>query len=101
MSEPIEGMTCYCGLPISKNPHPKAGEMMTLLTVGSEYVCIPCTVKSRHEWCEQARASQRDQINTRLFYGERMDALQRYQKELPEPHRTIVCNILANGRPKP
>lgn len=34
------------------------------------------------------------------FYTERMDALQRYQKDLPEPYRTELCNILANGRPK-
>jgi len=37
----------------------------------------------------------------RDFYLERMDALQRYQHELPEPHRTAVCNILANGAVKP
>jgi hypothetical protein len=34
------------------------------------------------------------------FYEERMDALQRYQKELPEPYRTEICNILANGKPR-
>jgi hypothetical protein len=33
----------------------------------------------------------------RDFYLMRMDALQRYQHELPEPHRTAICNILANG----
>lgn len=33
----------------------------------------------------------------RDFYLQRMDALQRYQHELPEPHRTAICNILANG----
>lgn len=37
----------------------------------------------------------------RDFYLERMDALHRYQHELPEPHRTAICNILANGQPKP
>ena len=37
----------------------------------------------------------------RDFYLERMDALQQYQHELPEPHRTAVCNILANGTAKP
>jgi hypothetical protein len=31
------------------------------------------------------------------FYEGRMNALQQYQKGLPEPYRTEVCNILANG----
>jgi hypothetical protein len=35
------------------------------------------------------------------FYSTRMTALQEYQKDLPEPYRTEICNILANGRPRP
>ena len=41
-------------------------------------------------------------IEERLdFYTLRMDVLQKYQKGLPEPYRTRVCNILANGRAYP
>jgi hypothetical protein len=47
------------------------------------------------------KAATHEVKHTRWFYGLRMDELQKYQKELPEPHRTIVCNILANGKPKP
>ena len=34
------------------------------------------------------------------FYKTRCEALQKAQKEFREPGRTIVCNILANGRSK-
>ena len=34
------------------------------------------------------------------FYKIRVDAIQKYQHKLPEPHRTIICNILANGSEK-
>lgn len=34
---------------------------------------------------------------SRDFYEQRMNALQELQKRLPEPYRTWVCNILANG----
>lgn len=40
---------CTCGLPLSKNPHPNAGDPKHLLTVGAMWVCIPCTVRSRHD----------------------------------------------------
>jgi hypothetical protein len=44
------------------------------------------------------------QTNARLraalhFYLTRMAALQAWQATLPEPHRTTLCNILANGKP--
>lgn len=54
----------------------------------------------RHQ-IERADRAERALKNTRDFYELRMNALQKYQKELPEPHRTIICNILANGTPKP
>lgn len=52
-------MTCACGLPMRKNPHPDAGRLETLLTVGPQWVCIPCTVASRH--AATARADQAEQ----------------------------------------
>lgn len=35
------------------------------------------------------------------FCDVRLVALQKYQKQLPEPHRTAICNILANGKAAP
>lgn len=34
------------------------------------------------------------------FYKIRMDAFQKWQIELPEPHRTHCCDIIANGQPR-
>ncbi len=50
-------------------------------------------------WCREA---VRDQVANELiqvvtFYQQRMDALQDYQKTLPDPIRQDVCDILANG----
>lgn len=45
---------------MSENPHPDAGKPEAFLSVGTVYVCIPCTVRSRHEWSERAwRAENR------------------------------------------
>lgn len=44
------------------------------------------------------RRLKRHYQHAQRFYTERMDALQQYQAELPEPHRTYVCDILANGQ---
>lgn len=32
------------------------------------------------------------------WYGKRMDAIQKWQMTLPEPYRTQICDILANGK---
>ena len=34
----------------------------------------------------------------RVFYTIRMDTLEKLQVKMPEPFRTQVCNILANGK---
>lgn len=40
---------CLCGLPLSKNPHPNAGDpTMDGVQVGYQYECIPCLVKTRN-----------------------------------------------------
>ncbi len=36
--------------------------------------------------------------NSRDFYRIRMQAIEGLQSELPEPWRTLVCNVLANGK---
>jgi len=43
-----------CGGPLSRNPHHDAGKPGHTLTEGCVYECIPCTVKSRHEWAQRA-----------------------------------------------
>ena len=40
-------------------------------------------------------------LNALDFYRRRCEAIQTYQRHLPEPHRTVICNILANGKPHP
>ena len=35
------------------------------------------------------------------FYKRRVDELERNKDEFPEPYRTMICNILANGRSRP
>jgi hypothetical protein len=40
----------------------------------------------------------RSVLQSLAFYRRRCEALQAYQRELPEPHRTAICNILANGQ---
>lgn len=41
-----DGMKCGCGLPMSVNPHPEAGDPKSVCSVGALMVCIPCTIKS-------------------------------------------------------
>lgn len=47
-----------CGGNMSENPHPEAGEPNHYLTVGTVLVCIPCIVKSRHNWAERAMIAE-------------------------------------------
>lgn len=49
---------CQCGLPMSRNPHPDAGRVDRYLDVGAVWVCIPCTVRTRHAWAGRAQQAQ-------------------------------------------
>ena len=54
-------------------------------------------VDYKNEWgCPRCLAELRRSLE---FYKTRTNEIQKYQKELPEPHRTVICNILANGKP--
>jgi len=44
----------FCGLPMSRNPHPEAGVPGRFLEVGTVRECIPCFVSSRHNWAKTA-----------------------------------------------
>ena len=35
------------------------------------------------------------------FYRSRVDELERFKYDFPEPYLTMICNILANGRIRP
>lgn len=35
------------------------------------------------------------------FYRRRVEEMERFKYGFPEPYRTMICNILANGRIKP
>lgn len=50
----------FCGLPMSLNPHVDAGVPGRFLEVGAVRECIPCLVKSRHDWATKAGALQSD-----------------------------------------
>lgn len=53
-------MICNCGLEMSLNPHPDAGKSNRMLEVGTVWVCIPCTVKSRHGWSTRAMKAENE-----------------------------------------
>ncbi len=56
---PAEIHSCaFCGGAMSKNPHPNAGKPPDYLTVGTQYECIPCAIKSRHSWAERAMKAE-------------------------------------------
>lgn len=54
-----------CGSEMALNPHPRAGKADYMLEVGTMYVCIPCLVKSRHQWVERASRAEGQIENTR------------------------------------
>ena len=57
--EPKDVPECgICMGEMSHNPHPDAGNPPTYLEVGTRWVCIPCTVKSRHQWVERAMEAE-------------------------------------------
>lgn len=41
-----------------------------------------------------------DLISQNEWHQRRWEVLQKYQQELPEPYRTDICDILANGFPR-
>jgi hypothetical protein len=49
-----------CGLPLIVNPHPDAGRPDAMLEVGVQMECLPCTVKSRHEWSGRALVAEKE-----------------------------------------
>jgi len=61
-----------CGGVLSKNPHPKAGKPPDYSVVGTKYVCIPCTVKSRHNWAERAMDLEQKIEEMKLYYQTRL-----------------------------
>lgn len=88
----------FCNGPMSRNLHPNAGEPKVLLAVGSIYVCIPCTVRSRHRWSRRAlRAERRVEeleeevkaLRERLSITERAYAIEKSESRLGERRREI------------
>ncbi|GJH04994.1 hypothetical protein [Paraburkholderia terrae] len=59
MAKDAPGNCHKCGLPMSVNPHPEAGKPPHYLNVGCPRECIPCLVKSRHSWAQQAMRDRR------------------------------------------
>ncbi len=61
-----------CGLPMSQNPHPRAGKPPDYLEIGTMYECIPCLVGNRHRWAERAMKAE-SAIEESLLLLERAD----------------------------
>lgn len=49
-----------CGLPMSVNPHPQAGDPSSVAQVGFKTECIPCLVADRHAKRVIAIAAERE-----------------------------------------
>ena len=63
MSELLEDpdfLICGCGMPLSRNPHPQAGELPTLHVVGPVWVCIPCLTRNRRAHAEATARERRE-----------------------------------------
>lgn len=56
--EEIAQGVCAKGHPLTWNPHPDAGAPSALPTVGALRECIPCLVRTRHEWAQRAQAAE-------------------------------------------
>lgn len=56
--ERLEGHLCFCGLRMSRNPHPDAGKPEHLLPVGASYVCVPCSSKAHQTANERKIAAE-------------------------------------------
>jgi len=68
----------HCGLAMTLNPHPNAGQPNWILTVNAKWVCIPCLTANRHRWAQRALRYE-DALNkiaahqARTSLGEAMD----------------------------
>jgi hypothetical protein len=80
-------MVCgVCGGQMSLNPHPDSGKPPMYLEVGTKYVCIPCTVKSRHSWAQRATDAE-----TKLISIRKETAIEIFKKiESDCPHRVMA-----------
>lgn len=108
-----KGLICNCGLPRLANPHPDAGKPGRYLEVGTQHECIPCTVKSRHEWAQRAtnaesqlraalhscaKASSAAEVG--LIVDEALAASQAQQALSPENQRVVPADqLLAKPHP--
>lgn len=65
LAEVDEAPECRCGLVMTRNPHPKAGDPALLCQVGATYECIPCTAQALHNWSTRALAAERERDDLR------------------------------------
>lgn len=76
-----------CNGEMSLNPHPLAGKPPHYLEVGTQYECIPCTIKNRHGWAERAMnaenelAKSKQQIAQELFKEIEDESIKRLGKD--------------------
>lgn len=70
----VDVPVCKCGLPLSKNPHPQAGDPLEFVDVGATYECIPCLAASRHGWAMRAQVAELARAELELLHGELPEA---------------------------
>lgn len=58
-------------------------------------------VAARRKMAEMGYEDVFEVLDALAFYRQRVEAIERYFRCLPEPHLTAICNILANGRASP
>ena len=69
-----------CGGVMSRNPHPKAGiPTYEILDVGAIWVCVPCTVKTRHRWSTRALQAEAALVEARRHATSLAAALRKYE----------------------
>lgn len=64
-----EAMLCtFCGNQTRiKNPHPEAGKVESLCTIGAVYECVTCLVATRHQWSRRALKAESENRKFREF----------------------------------
>jgi chromosome segregation ATPase len=79
--------------------HSRAKEMDAALEMQREMLAASAqredTLRARVAELEAERDKLKDSV---AFYRARCDALQRAQSQMRDPERTVVCDILANGK---
>lgn len=89
-----EPMVCFCGLPMSRNPHPDAGlpTMEGVVKVGAVWECIPCAIRTRNSANNRWSLAQLEIDRLRRVIMDSLCSCSRSRAE-DEPHHPL-CRAL-------